>query len=212
MEAYPAIFPNSISPGLTIDKEKLHPLGGISGKTTIRDKESGEWVCYVSDEHGFNNPAGQYNAGAVDIALIGDSWAHGSGVAPAEDFAGQLRKAGYRVLNLGYGGNGPLIELATLKEYAEPMKPETVLWIYNAGDLEELSEEMVVSTLTAYWQEHYSQRLFSRQPQIDASLIHHFGQKASKKDRQRERVTFLKDRFVSRILKLRNLRVCIRQN
>ena len=34
------------------------------------------------------------------------------------------------VVNLGIHGSGPLVELATLKEYAESVRPKKVFWVY----------------------------------------------------------------------------------
>ena len=46
------------------------------------------------------------------------------------------------VLNLGYAGNGPLIEYATLREYLEP-NVKNILWIYYEGnDIANLNREL----------------------------------------------------------------------
>jgi hypothetical protein len=162
------------SSGLSIDKGFIFPLGGISLKTIVYCNESGQYGIFQSDEHGFNNPPGLYKEGAVKAALVGDSFTLGNCVMPGEDIAGLLRSKGLSSLNLGNGGNGPLIELGLLKEYVEPLHPEIVLWIYFEGnDLIELENERRASMLMRYLEEDYSQELLDRQDEIDATLIKH---------------------------------------
>ena len=50
--------------------------------------------------------------------MLGDSFTEGKAVRYNENISANLRNKKYNVLNLGKSGNGPLIELATLKEYA----------------------------------------------------------------------------------------------
>ena len=46
-------------------------------------------------------------------------------------------------LALGIGNNGPLLELAILKEYAKKIKPEIIFWVYSEeNDLLEVKEEI----------------------------------------------------------------------
>ena len=53
------------------------------------------------------------------------------------------------VLNLGYGGNGPLIEYATLREYLS--SNVKVIWIYFEGnDLNDLNNEIKNKILNSY--------------------------------------------------------------
>lgn len=132
VEAYPIVFPSLFckSNGLKMEGKNLFPLSGISNVTTVHGNESGKFLIYKSDEHGFNNPSGYYKDGRVDIALIGDSFTQGAGVDPSDNIAGHLINAGYNTINLCMGGVGPLMELAILKEYAEPLKPKIVLWFF----------------------------------------------------------------------------------
>jgi hypothetical protein len=95
-------------------------------------------------------------------------------VKPGEDVASLLRSEGINSLNLGNGGNGPLIELGLLKEYAEPLRPELVFWIYYEGnDLIELEKERDVPLLMRYLEDNYIQNLLDRQAEIDAILVKH---------------------------------------
>ncbi|RJQ56239.1 MAG: SGNH/GDSL hydrolase family protein [Nitrospiraceae bacterium] len=166
------------SSGLLSDNNLIFPLGGISEKTVVYCNETGQYVIFKSDEHGFNNPMGLYRDGVVKAALVGDSFTLGNCVMPGEDIASLLRNKGLSSLNLGNGGNGPLIELGLLKEYVEPIHPEIVLWVYYEGnDLIELEDERKASMLMRYLQEGYSQNLLDRQGEIDATLIKYVNSK-----------------------------------
>ena len=83
-----------------------------------------------------------------------------------------LRQLDFNAISIGKASNGPLIELAALKEYAEPLKPKIVLWLYYVNDFEDLNIEMQSSILRKYLNEDdYSQNLIFRQEEIDAVLI-----------------------------------------
>ena len=149
--AYPSLIPDQYLPEFDLDQQELFPLGGISNSTTVFCNENGYWSIYESDEHGFNNPSGLYTAGGTDIAIIGDSFAEGACVKPNETIAAVLRQLGYRTLSFGKGGNGPLVELASLAEYARPIQPEIVLWLYcETNDLTWLEIEEQWDFLTPY--------------------------------------------------------------
>jgi hypothetical protein len=161
--------------GLFSDNNKsIFPLGGISQKTIVYCNESGQYKIFQSDEHGFNNPVGLYRKGSLETILVGDSFTLGNCVMAGEDIASRLRTSGISSLNLGNGGNGPLIELGLLREYVEPFRPQLVFWIYYEGnDLIELAEERKVSMLMRYLEDNYTQNLLDQQQEIDAILIKH---------------------------------------
>jgi hypothetical protein len=75
------------------------------------------------------------------------------------------------VLNLGQGGNGPLIEYATLREYLAP-NVKKVLWLYFEGnDLVDLEDELKNNILNKYLvNPKFNQDLKLRQNQIDKFL------------------------------------------
>jgi hypothetical protein len=173
VDAWPHVIPYLFveSNGLLSDNNRIFPLGGISQKTIVYCNESGQYVNFKSDEHGFNNPEGLYKKGEIKVALLGDSYVHGACVQPEDDIANQLRNMGINSLNLGNGGNGPLIELAVLKEYVEPIQPEIVLWVfYEGNDLFELEKERKSSILMRYLEDNYSNKLLERQGKIDSAL------------------------------------------
>ena len=147
------------------------PLGGISHATTVDCNESGQFSVYKSDRFGFRNPDSVYDVGAAPIVIIGDSFAHGGCVQEGKDVAGRLRHRGFPTINMGMRGNGPLLELATLKEYGLPHKPKLVLWLYYEGnDLDGLKISQKNTFLNRYLYSEYSQNLISRQSEVDQLL------------------------------------------
>jgi lysophospholipase L1-like esterase len=113
--------------------------------------ENGPWVTYRSDEYGFHNPTGIWQSAPLDIAALGDSYTHGHCVPSDKNFVALIRRRFPATLNLGVSGNGPLLELATLKEYLLPLKPKIVLWFYYEGnDLSDLQNERQSALLRRY--------------------------------------------------------------
>jgi hypothetical protein len=66
------------------------------------------------------------------------------------------------------GGNGPLLELASLSEYAAPAAPGIVLWFFvESNDFIGLRRELGDPVLRQYLAPEFSQGLLDRQPEID---------------------------------------------
>lgn len=170
-DAHPDLYPAYVRTLPESERAGLLPLGGISRATSIDGNESGSYVVYSTDEHGFRNPRGLYSAGAVDLLLAGDSFIHGSCVQPGQELAARLRERGFRPLSLGMGGNGPLTALGTIREFGSVLRPRTVLWSYFEGnDLQNLREERTNGILSQYNDPKFSQNLFTRQSEVDALL------------------------------------------
>jgi hypothetical protein len=169
-DAWPAAFP--AWEGLPAELEGLLPLGGISAVTTVFCNEMGQYVVYFSDEHGFHNPQGIWSSPRLDLAVLGDSFVQGACVPSAENFVALLRAEHPATLNLGMVGNGPLLELAGLREFLVDLKPGTVLWVFTEGnDLPfDLDREKKFPLLTAYLQPGHRQGLPERQAEIDRLL------------------------------------------
>lgn len=169
-DAFPAMLP---APFFTIWRQDstIGALGGISNVTTVLCNELGSHLVYQSDEHGFHNPAGLWGSGRIDIAAVGDSYTHGACVAPGQGFVSLIRENYPRTLNLGMGNNGPLLELAAVKEYLVLVKPRVVLWFfYEGNDLTELRKESSSDVLLRYLRSDYRQDLLNRQSEIDERL------------------------------------------
>ncbi len=115
------------------NNQTIFPLSGISNSKTIFCNENGYMSIYQSDRYGFNNPDVEWNKKEIEFFLVGDSFTHGYCVNEPDTISGNLRSMLNQrggVLNLGQGGNGPLIEYATLKEYLPIANTKRVLWIY----------------------------------------------------------------------------------
>lgn len=161
--AGPAALERTAAPG----SEPL-PFGGISRSDTVYCNESGEYVVYSSDEHGFRNPPGSYDAPPIAVVL-GDSFARGYCVE--RDVASYLRDGLGPTLGLGIDDAGPLIELAVLREIAAPLRPRLVLWLFFEGnDLSDLEHEWERELLRRYLAGDYRAGWFERQPEIDRRL------------------------------------------
>lgn len=172
IDAYPAIRnPWSIWGTINVNGKDIVPFGGISGVRTVLCNESGYWATYLSDDHGFNNPPGLWSHETWDIVAVGDSFAHGNCVNPGNTITDVIRLRRPKTINLGIGGNGPLIELAMIKEYLRAKRPRTVLWIYyENNDLQDLIKERESEILVNYLNGNFSQNLVGKQSEIDRVL------------------------------------------
>jgi len=174
IDAVPSTQPNVLyKEGL----EPLYHLGGMSYKTTVATNETGRYMIYPSDRYGFNNPDLEWELHNIEWLLIGDSFAQGLSVQPGEDIGSQIRKLTKQsVLSLGISGNGPLYELASLKEYAELKEPKRVIWLYyEDNDLtRNLPYEESHPTLMNYLKDDFSQNLIDRQLEINQRLSQYF--------------------------------------
>jgi hypothetical protein len=184
MDVYPLLVPSMFilggpdhmegltSNGVLTPRGREFPLAGLPLKLSVSVKEGDAWPFFRTDEFGFNNPIGQHVPDTIDIALVGDSMVHGTTVEPSENLAGWLRRSGYKVLNLGQGGSGPLLELAILGEYALPLRPKRVVWLfYEGNDFQNLASELGVDLLVRYLDEPAHQTLRERQDEITPSLL-----------------------------------------
>lgn len=147
----------------------LLPLSGLSKSKTIYCNENGYYFIYESDRYGFNNPDDEWDKEIVDYLLIGDSFVHGACVNRPDDMASVLRSlSNNAVLNLGYSSNGPLLQLATLKEYLKP-NIKNIIWVYFEGnDLNELEEELNSTILKNYLNDiNFLQNLKYKQNEVN---------------------------------------------
>lgn len=154
-------------PHFLLDKrkitKKIFPLSGISDRLTINCNESGYFSKYYSDRYGFNNKDEIWDK-KVELLLVGDSFTHGACVNYPDTFVGNFNLK-YNSLSLGYGGNGPLIELGTIKEYINLIKPKKVIWIFSeTNDLEGIIKEYKHPILKKYLkEENFTQHLPKKQ-------------------------------------------------
>jgi len=137
------------------DDLKFLPLSGISGTKTIFCNENGYYSIIETDQFGFNNPKYEWNDNVeTEYLLIGDSHVHGDCVNRPFDIGSQLRILSNKpVLNLGYGGNGPLTAYATLKEFY-PKNVKKTIWFYTeSNDLVQFKEEIKNPIIKKYFED-----------------------------------------------------------
>jgi len=163
----------TVSPAVHLEfaDNSIFPLGGISHAHTLFCNESGEYMTYKSDRFGFNNPDFVWNDYLLDFLLIGDSFTQGACVQSDENISSVIRQFGYKSLNIGNGGNGPLSELGSLIEYSKLIKPKNILWLYYEGnDIVNLNQEKESNLLVKYLNPKFNQDLANRQKEIDKYL------------------------------------------
>ena len=130
-------------------KNNLFPLSGISNRLTVDCNENGYFSKYYSDRYGFNNKDDLWDK-KVELLLIGDSYSHGACVDYPDTFAGNLNLK-YNTISLGYGGNGPIIELGTIKEYINLINPKKIIWFFTEGnDIQDVIQEFNHPLLKRY--------------------------------------------------------------
>jgi hypothetical protein len=195
IDAVPAVYPSallkqqdgSLKSVIDIEGAEVLPLGGISNKVTVLCNENGYYIVYQSDARGFHNPKGLWNSERLDVAIVGDSFAQGFCVPSDKNFMALVRHRYPATLSLGMGGNGPLLELATIKEFLPSLQPKIVLWAYfGKNDLIELRNEMKSPLLLGYLKPDHRQGLTSRQAQIDEALLSYVATEKSEALRRRD--------------------------
>ena len=159
----------SPSNDLNLINTGLFRLSGKSKSKTIYCNENGYYSMYESDRFGFNNPDNVWDNSEIEYLLIGDSFVHGACVNAPFDIASKLRLISKKpVINLGYGGNGPLIQHASLREYY-PKKVKKIIWFYYEGNdnldfIKELKNEVLINYFKNF---NFSQNLKNKQVSID---------------------------------------------
>lgn len=166
----------SPSPEETYKKLKLHPLSGVSNRVTIDCNENGYFSKFISDRFGFNNAKDKnWDLKNIDLLLVGDSFANGACVNYKDTISGNLEsiEKNLKIVNISKGGNGPLSEYASIREYLPFVNPKKIIWFYFEGnDLDDLGDELKNIILLKYLNEkNFSQNLYYKQNLIDNFLI-----------------------------------------
>ncbi len=149
-------------------KDDVFPLSGKPNSKIIIGNENGYYANYFSDKYGFRNPNDVWEKNKTKYLLLGDSFVHGFAVNKPDDISYQLRELSKEnVINLGFGGNGPLTSYATLKEFF-PNNVENILWFFFEGnDLSDLTHEKKNKILVEYFKDDsYSQNLKLKEKEI----------------------------------------------
>ena len=159
----------TVAPNFHLTNNKLIALSGASNSKTIHCNENGYYSIYQSDRYGFNNPDSEWDEKEIEYLLVGDSYTHSACVNRPNDITSVLRTLSNKsALNLGYGGNGPLLQYAGLREYLSK-NVKNVLWFYYEGnDLINLNNELESTILNKYLDNsNFSQDLKNKQKKID---------------------------------------------
>ncbi len=144
----------------------FYPFSHASNVTVVECNESGAYHTYESDDWGFNNPPGVLDAGDIEVALVGESYALGHCLPAASSLAGLIRAQFPRTANFGMAGTTALLELGVFREYVEPLRPPVVVWTVNPHFVAS-EEDLQSPVLKRYLDPSFSQRLIDRQPETD---------------------------------------------
>ncbi len=181
----------------------LFPLSGLSNIKTIYCNENGYYSIYQADRHGFNNPDSEWDKKEIEYLLAGDSFVHGACINRPNDISSVLRNLSKKsILNLGMGGNGPLIKFATLREYLniKDTKVKKVLWFYYEGnDLINLGNEKKNNILNNYLKDlDFTQNLKFKHNDIDNLLSNLIEERFEERQGEIEReITTFKIKLIS---------------
>ena len=198
----------------------LFHLSGPSNSKIICCNENGYWSLIDTDKYGFNNPGEEWKKSEIEFVLVGDSFTFGDCVNRPNDIPSVLRNlTGKAVINLGYRGNGPLMEYATLKEYfPEQSNVKNILWLYYEGnDNYEFTLELKNKILKKYFEDkNFLQNLKNKQQQIDTITKIPLAEVKEKKDRSKNQNNFKKQQNIGvgviEFLKLKKTRAGLREN
>lgn len=144
----------------------LFPVSHASRVTVVECNETGEYLEYQTDEFGFRNPSGLLASRAIDVAAVGASFALGHCLPVERTVVGIIRATFPRTASLAMAGGGSLSNLATFREYVEPLRPPVVLWVMHPNTAN-IADELSDPTLPRYFEPEFSQHLIDRQTEID---------------------------------------------
>ena len=131
------------------------------------------YSIFKSDRFGFNNNDNIWEQDEIEYVLFGDSYVMGSCVDSEYNISSNLENFSKKeILNLGYAGAGPLIYLATMREYLPEVKINKIIFFwFEYNDPKDLSKELKNSILVKYLENsNFSQNLKSKQHKIDLML------------------------------------------
>ena len=157
------------------------PLSGYeNSKILLCLDENNKPVYFDSDINGFNNIKTKNR----NILLIGDSYVQGMCVNNVYNFNEQFEKFNLNAYSLGVGGNGPLLEFATFKEYKSDYNFKSIfLFITPDNDFYDLSNEKNNRILMNYLNnDDYKQNLSTKnnREKKNEILDDYFGNKTNR--------------------------------
>lgn len=153
-----------------VDATRVVPLGGVANAQVVGCNDSGYFSTFPTDEYGFNNPHDAWEERpGKKVFFVGDSFTQGDCRRQGESIVDRVRAAVPGIINLGSGGNGPLLELAGIREYVTSGAVAQVVWMYTeVNDLQDLKRDMRNEVLVKYLDPQFSQRLRERRDDVNA--------------------------------------------
>lgn len=210
-EFFPESRPSGLDP-LKIDGGEYYPLSGISNVQTGPCSETPFWkpanyITFESDRFGLRNPDDVWNKDN-QIIILGDSFLQGACVEEPEMISSRIRNEFPSTLNLGIGGNGPLVELASLKEFAPASEMKlVVMFFYGGNDFNDLRVNKESKILKKYLEQpDYSQGLKSNWNKINTVLKNRVDKRLNESETSSNYFIRLKEIHLEDIIKLRRLR------
>lgn len=169
---FPAVPANTyLERPVHINGRRVVPLGGVALANVVGCNENGFFSRFTTDAHGFNNPRSVFDSPVPKMFFLGDSFTQGDCLSSEESVVGRVRAEYSGVVNLGSGGNGPLFELAGIREYVPASGATLVFWMYYEGnDLVDLRRDARDPLLARYLEPDFSQDLARRQPAINDAV------------------------------------------
>ena len=191
------------------------PASGISDSLILDCNEDGFYSKFKTDRFGFNNDNQEWEKNVFEYVLVGDSFIQGACVNEPDTIAGNLRSKVNNesgVLNLGLGGNGPLLQYVILREYVnQKLKVKRILFFYYEGnDIDGLNNELTNPTLNKYVEDlNFSQDLIKNQQITDKLLNQILFNELENIKSNNKNIALSQNSFL-RFIKLSNLRKLFR--
>tara|TARA_B100000767_G_C19762743_1_gene535998 strand:+ start:491 stop:1909 length:1419 start_codon:yes stop_codon:yes gene_type:complete len=202
---------------LKVPKQTIMPLSSLSNVKTLQCNQLGYSNIYQTDRFGFNNQDMNWDKNFIDFFILGSRYAQGDCVHQSKNIAGNINSlTGLTAINVGYGGSGPLMNYAILREYLPISKTKRVVWLYSESsdlsgvkNIEGLTEELKNDILNNYLLDlDFSQNLIMRQNEIDEIVYSKMNKMTLSVDmalKQNKLFKFLKfSRIRNEILKIYN--------
>jgi len=169
---FPAIPANTyLERPILLEGKRIVPLGGVANAHVVGCNENGYYSTFSTDERGLNNPAVHGAPPNQRVFFLGDSFTQGDCLRPGETLVDRVRSVRPDIVNLGSGGNGPLFQLAGIREYIESGEVHVALWMYYEGnDLDDLVRDSGDAILIRYLDKAFSQGLAPRQAEVNAAV------------------------------------------
>ena len=160
-------------PFFTVRQEykDLLPLGNIPNVLIVYCNELGQYMKFVTDRHGFNNPNAIWNEESVDIVALGDSFTQGACMPENNGFVNMIRNEYSSIINLAIADH-PQANLAAMIEYALPKRPKYILWFHYAGnDLSGIAQDKGHQMYNKYIYEDFLQNLIQRENEVEEEML-----------------------------------------